>query len=159
MPIGGGWRWQVTETCDGEDAGFTGANSGLHDGVLEVLLSQTSRSILASTTERAKSIEEISADSGIPVSTCYERVAALMARGVVRRERTLIRQSGKKYALYRATVRRIQVELGVGGIDILTVANKHGFEEPNLRTRPFASNLGPLGPYPKAMVRRKLPRA
>lgn len=91
------------------------------------LLSHVSRSILISTIERAKPVEEISRDSGIPLSTCYEKVTELLRRGVLKRERIIVLPNGKRYALYRATIRTVHVEFGAGGLDIETVANGDRF--------------------------------
>lgn len=72
---------------------------------------------------QAKSVEEISKISRIPLSTCYEKVTELLGRGVLKRERMIVTPEGKRHALYRATIRTIYVELGPAGLSIATVAN------------------------------------
>ena len=94
--------------------------------MLDALLSYVSRSILISTMDRAKSVEEISKDSQIPLSTCYEKVAKLVVMGALKRERIIITRTGKRHTLYRAAVRTVYLEFGPGGLNLATVANKDG---------------------------------
>jgi hypothetical protein len=93
------------------------------DVILDALVSRVSRSILVSTMEHPKSVEEISRDSDIPTSTCYLKVAELLDRGLLRRERIVITRTGKRYALYRAAIRSIYVEFGAGGLDVSCASN------------------------------------
>jgi predicted transcriptional regulator len=78
--------------------------------------------------DQPKSVEEISKDSRIPLSTCYEKVTELLGRGMLKRERIIITREGKKHSLYRATIRAVYVEFGPAGLKLATVANKEETE-------------------------------
>lgn len=132
---------------------------------MDALLSCMSRSILISTMNQAKSVEEISKDSQIPLSTCYEKVAKLSVRGVLKRERIIITQTGKRYALYRAAIRTVHVEFGPGGLNVVTVANDT-VEPHDNRSTIFAAGSIPafLGPdtedfNPTELVSSRWPKA
>lgn len=114
--------------------------------------------VLISTTERARSIEEISRDNGIPISTCYEKVTELFDRGILKRERMLITKTGKRCALYRAAVKTFYVRLGVGGIGVIIIANEEEFGNSLLMEGPVAPKPADMRPYAEAVVHRRFHR-
>lgn len=141
--MGGRPITQATEALDREDDRFALRSSAYDDVILEALLSHVSRSILMSTMEQAKSIKEISEESKIPLSTCYEKVAELLTRGVLRRARIIITQTGKRYSLYMAAVRAVHVEFGQSGLDVtVTAANKSGIDRSHSITELCAATPG-----------------
>jgi predicted transcriptional regulator len=75
------------------------------DALLQALASEYSRKILLSTIQQSKSVEEIARDSKIPVSTCYRRIHELLTLRLLRIEKTIINDSGKKYETFRSTVK------------------------------------------------------
>jgi predicted transcriptional regulator len=75
------------------------------DALLQALASDYSRKILLSTIQQSKSVEEIARDSKIPVSTCYRRIHELLTLRLLRIEKTIINDSGKKYETFRSTVK------------------------------------------------------
>jgi hypothetical protein len=107
----------------GRDAPVAHSGHARDDVILDALVSRVSRSILVSTMEQPKSVEEISRDSDIPTSTCYLKVAELLDKGLLRRERIVITRTGKRYALYRAAIRSVYVVFGAGGLAVSCESN------------------------------------
>jgi hypothetical protein len=105
-------------------SGISPYTLALDEGVvLKSLLNALQREILFATLDRAKSIEEISRDSGIPMSTCYVKVAELVSGGVLRLEKEGLTRNRKIFALYRATIRTIILGFSSEGLDVVAVAN------------------------------------
>jgi predicted transcriptional regulator len=75
------------------------------DALLQALGDDYARKILVATVSQAKSIDEIARDSEIPVSTCYRRVHELLSLRLLRIEKTIIKDSGKKYETFRSAVK------------------------------------------------------
>ncbi len=79
------------------------------DALLQSMADESLRKILLSTMWKAKTIHEISHENGIPVSTCYRRVHELVTLRLLRIDRTIITETGKKYELYRSTIKDARV--------------------------------------------------
>jgi len=79
--------------------------------ILEAMSDDVSRKILSSTISKAKPVEEISAESGIPPSTTYRRVQELSQMGLILVERIVISGSGKRYSLFRSAFRGVIAEM------------------------------------------------
>jgi len=62
-----------------------------------------SRRILTSATATGRTVEEISAEQNLPLSTCYRRVASLLGAGLMILERLVVTPTGKRYAVYRTS--------------------------------------------------------
>jgi hypothetical protein len=75
------------------------------------------RKILLSTVPRAKSILEISDDTGIPISTCYRRVRDLLNFRLLGIERTVL-SNGRKYETFRSRVKDATVNLSSDEISV-----------------------------------------
>lgn len=148
---------QAAEYLDSGDGRLTKAPSTHDEALVNLLLSGTTRSILLSTMERAKSVENISRATGIPKSTCYEKVGELLDSGVVRRERILVTKTGMRFALYRATVKAFQLRIGISGSEVAVVVNDDEFHHSPV-PRVFALEQGDAIPYSKPVVRRALRR-
>ncbi len=94
--------------------------------VLEIanaLLDEYSRKIMLSLVDRSKSIEEISEEEGIPISTCYRRVHELLRDGIVKVCETIIQKDGKKYIKYRAAFRNVSVQIDSSKMAVDVVPN------------------------------------
>lgn len=70
----------------------------------------------------AKSIDEISHENLIPISTCYRRVRELVNLRLLKIEKIVITDIGKKYETYRSAVKSVTVRLVSGElwIDVAT---------------------------------------
>lgn len=79
------------------------------DALLQSMADESLRKILLSTMWKAKTTHEIARENGIPVSTCYRRVHELVTLRLLRIDRTIITETGKKYELYRSTIKDAKV--------------------------------------------------
>jgi hypothetical protein len=84
------------------------------EAVLKAMADPYERKILRSTITIARSIEEISQENCIPVSTCYRRVHELVTLRLLRVEHIIITSSGKKYETFRSTLKGVRINL-IGG--------------------------------------------
>ena len=84
--------------------------------VLNAISDEYTRRILTSTTEAAKSIDAISQENGIPISTCYRRVHELVRDRLLRIEQTTITPDGKRYQTFRSVFNTMNVTLCCGEV-------------------------------------------
>jgi len=94
------------------------------DKVLKALADEYSRTILLSTIQKAKSAVELSTEKNIPISTSYRRLHELQEAGLVAIERSTITEDGKKFDLYRSTVKSVSISFNLGATDVELVPNE-----------------------------------
>jgi DNA-binding transcriptional ArsR family regulator len=94
------------------------------DKVMKALADEYSRAILVSTMQTPKSAIEVSADRNIPISTAYRRLHELEEAGLVVVERSKVTEDGKRFELYRSTVRSVAVSFNLGSIDVELLPNE-----------------------------------
>jgi len=92
--------------------------------VVKVLSDEYSRKILLCIISNSLPIEEISKLQNIPVSTCYRRVHEMLQFGIVKPERTIIREDGKKYVCYRSTIKNATIQLESGEVRVDVILNR-----------------------------------
>lgn len=68
-----------------------------------------SRRILASTLTRGKTVQEISLEQAVPLSTCYRRAHELMEGGLLVPERIVLTPDGKRFTVFRSAFKRVQI--------------------------------------------------
>lgn len=111
------------KTPQGDDVGPQGGQSRRVTHSAELLLDflgdPISRKIVTSPIGCGKTIDEIAREQGIPVSTCYRKVKALVEGGLMVVERNILTRDGKKYAVYRTTFDHVIVTMNQG---VLTAA-------------------------------------
>jgi predicted transcriptional regulator len=83
--------------------------------VMQALANNYMRKILLSTISHAKPVEEIARENGIPVSTCYRSVHELIKLHLLRVEKTIITDSGKKFETVRSLVKDALVTFSQSG--------------------------------------------
>jgi DNA-binding Lrp family transcriptional regulator len=96
--------------------------------VVRALSDEYSRRILVSIISRSLPIEEISREQNIPISTCYRRIHEMLLFGVIKPDRTIIREDGKKYVCYKSAVRNVTILLESGELKVDVVINKEPAE-------------------------------
>ena len=94
------------------------------DKVLQALADEYSRSILLSTIQKAKSAVELSTEKNIPISTAYRRLHELQEAGLVAVERSVITNDGKKFDLYRSTVKSVAISFNLGATEVELIPNE-----------------------------------
>src|SRR5579872_1122316 len=80
--------------------------------VVKALADSYSRKILFSTISKSSSIEEISQQMHIPISTCYRKMQSLESSGMMRRDKTIIDDHGKKLVLYLSILKNATINFG-----------------------------------------------
>jgi hypothetical protein len=91
--------------------------------ILGALGDESSRRILTSAIARGKTVEEISAEQNLPLSTCYRRTRVLLAEGLMILERSVVTPAGKRYAVYRTSFSQITISFNNGEIDVEVTPN------------------------------------
>ena len=92
--------------------------------LVRALSDDYSRKIILSIMGKAESIEEISREQGIPISTCYRRVHDLLVSGIVKPDKTIILEDGKKYICYKAAFRNATINLDAEQLSVDVVLNR-----------------------------------
>jgi Fe2+ or Zn2+ uptake regulation protein len=90
----------------------------VRDAVMEAMADEYSRKIILSTLNKAQSVEELSRNENIPISTAYRRVNEMKEVGLLAVEKTILNDDGKKYELYRSAFRSFKIDLEHGEITI-----------------------------------------
>lgn len=96
---------------------------GLSSAILGALGDESSRKILTSAIASGKTVEEISAEQNLPLSTCYRRIRSLLAGGLMILERTVVTPAGKRYAVYRTSFSRASISFHDGDIAVELTPN------------------------------------
>jgi hypothetical protein len=116
--------------------------------LLSALGDEASRSILNSAISCGKTVEDISAEHGLPLSTCYRRINQLVGEGLMIVERMVITPSGKRYAVFRTTFSRATINFDYGELSVELTPNEDVVEK--VRNKRLSSiyssyNDGPSG--------------
>ncbi len=110
----------------GKPAGQTGEtvnNVELSEALLNALGDESSRRILNSAIASGKTVEEISAEQALPLSTCYRKVRYLLDEGLMLLERMVLTQTGKRYAVYRTSISEAKISFNNGEVEMQITPN------------------------------------
>lgn len=77
--------------------------------VVQGLADEYSRKIILSAIPSPKSVEDLSRENDIPLSTCYRRVRELLDAQMLIVEKIIVTNEGKKYELFRSAYRSVTV--------------------------------------------------
>ncbi len=91
--------------------------------VLQALLDDQSRLILTSTMLIPKSVIDITREQRIPVTSAYRKVKELKEYGLLKVERIVITEDGKKTELVRSAIRSASVQFDKGALEVDVTAN------------------------------------
>ncbi len=111
---------EKTEVAPAEVSSY---NLGLSSAVLTALGDESSRKILGSAIASGKTVEDISAEQGLPLSTCYRRMRTLLSGGLMILERTIVTPAGKRYAIYRTSFSKTAIRFDGGEITVELTPN------------------------------------
>jgi hypothetical protein len=84
-------------------------NGALARCVLNALADEFSRRIVSSTVSEGKTVQEISLEQAVPLSTCYRRTSDLARNGLLMVERIVVTGEGKRYAVYRSSFKGVEM--------------------------------------------------
>jgi hypothetical protein len=110
--------------------------------ILSALGDESSRKILTSAIARGKTVEEISAEQNLPLSTCYRRTKTLLAEGLMILERSVVTPAGKRYAVYRTSFSETTISFINGEIAVEVTPNLDVLDK--LRRRWLSTNYPTL---------------
>ncbi len=91
--------------------------------ILEAMSDKFSRKIMTSTILEGKTIEAISSENHIPISTAYRRVHELVDQGVVVVERIVLTPIGKRYSIYRGAFSEVRIDLESENLKVRVTPN------------------------------------
>ncbi len=94
-------------------------NGALARCVLNALSDEFSRRIVSSTVGEGKTVQEISLEQAVPLSTCYRRTSELARNGLLMVERIVVTGEGKRFAVYRSSFRGVQM---ASNLELLTAS-------------------------------------
>lgn len=92
--------------------------------LVQALSDEYSRKILLSAIPAAKSVEDLSKENDIPLSTCYRRVHELLEAQVLIADRIIVTTDGKRYELVRSAYRSVEVDLENGVMKVNAMINE-----------------------------------
>lgn len=92
--------------------------------LVQGLADEYSRKILLSAIPAAKSVEDMSKENDIPLSTCYRRVHELLDAQMLLVERIIVTPDGKKYELLRSAYRAVNVTFDGGVMKVDATINE-----------------------------------
>jgi len=92
--------------------------------LVQGLADEYSRKILLSAIPAAKSVEDMSKENDIPLSTCYRRVHELLDAQMLIVERIIVTPDGKKYELLRSAYRAVNVAFDGGVMKVDAIINE-----------------------------------
>ena len=92
--------------------------------LVQGLADEYSRRIILSSIPAAKSVEDMSRENDIPLSTCYRRVHELLDAQILVVERIIVTPDGKKYELLRSAFRSMNVSFDSGVMKLEVVINE-----------------------------------
>lgn len=92
--------------------------------ILEAMADECSLTILKGTTIKARSATEIVHDFALPSSTVYRRIEDLSKAGLLAVDHIVLTNEGKKFSLYRSTVKDMRVEFKEGRLEVTVGLNE-----------------------------------
>ncbi len=92
--------------------------------LVQGLADEYSRKILLSAIPAAKSVEDMSRENDIPLSTCYRRVHELLDAQILIVEKIIVTSDGKKYELLRSAYRTVTVSFDGGVMKVDATVNE-----------------------------------
>ena len=96
---------------------------GLATALVAAMSDEYSRRILSSAIAESKSVEEICVEQGIPQSSGYKRIRDLVGAGAMVIDKMVVPTTGKKFALYRSSFKRVDLSLENGVLSAYAVVN------------------------------------
>ena len=79
--------------------------------VIEALADAESRSIIFSIIRKGKTANELSRTLKIPLSSVYKKLADLEALTLIKVEKTILAENGKRFKIYRSRINRAEISI------------------------------------------------
>jgi len=107
---------EYTSVSKTEEA--AGHASRLAVAILDALGDEHCRKMLGSSITRARTVEQIAAETEVPVSTCYRKLRLLVDEGLMIAETIGTKGVGKRRLVYRTSILSAALRFGSGGVGI-----------------------------------------
>ena len=91
---------------------------GRAQSIAQTFCDEYSKRVILCTNSGSKSIEEICEETGIPTSTCYRRIRALLDSGFLRLERTSSPDFTREHDRYRSTFLKLSMRFENGCLTV-----------------------------------------
>ena len=75
--------------------------------IAHALIDEYSRKILNSTMENSKSVMDIMREQEIPMTSAYRKIKLLLDNRLIKVEKSLVTDDGKRYYLYRSAIKSV----------------------------------------------------
>ena len=98
-------------------------NEKQKEAILNALLDDYSRKILDATIDDSKSITEIIREQNIPMTSTYRRVKLLMDNKLIKVERSMVTEDGKRYYLYLSSIKNASITYNEGELIVEITPN------------------------------------
>ena len=98
-------------------------NEKQKEAILNALLDEYSRKILDSTIDKSKSITEIIREQNIPMTSTYRRVKLLVDSKLIKIERSMVTEDGKRYYLYLSSIKNASITYNEGELIVEITPN------------------------------------
>ena len=98
-------------------------NEKQKEAILNALLDDYSRKILDSTIDKSKSITEIIREQNIPMTSTYRRVKLLVDSKLIKIERSMVTEDGKRYYLYLSSIKNASITYNEGELIVEITPN------------------------------------
>jgi hypothetical protein len=103
--------------------GVTPNSTLTSSSILNALGNESSRRILASAVARGMTVDEISTEQNISLSTCYDKIGQLVDEGLMILEKRVITRTGRRFAVYRTSFSDATIKFSSGEIEVETKPN------------------------------------
>jgi predicted transcriptional regulator len=80
--------------------------------------------IIISTMDVGKTVQDISVEQAVPLSTCYRRARQLVDEGILVVERIVVTGEGKRYAVYRSSFKTVEMDSDFRGLSASAELNE-----------------------------------
>ena len=98
-------------------------NEKQKEAILNALLDDYSRKIIDSTIDKSKSITEIIREQNIPMTSTYRRVKLLVDSKLIKVERSMVTEDGKRYYLYLSSIKNASITYNEGELIVEITPN------------------------------------
>jgi predicted transcriptional regulator len=109
--------------------------------VVKALSDEYSRRIILSLITDSLPIEEVSRLENIPISTCYRRLHEMQEFGIIKADKTIIRDDGKKYVCYKSAIKNVSILFEGGELKVDVVLNNLAAERVGILWSEVAPDL------------------
>jgi DNA-binding Lrp family transcriptional regulator len=104
-------------------------NQKFKQAILSALADEEMHAILDSVIFRARSFNEIVKETGIPHTTAFRKIKSMLDEGIIIVEKIEISSDGKKFSLFRSTLKSIIVKYETGELVIEVEENTNAMSK------------------------------